>query len=179
MEFRLFKNWWLLTLKGLLAIGFGMVLLIKQYPLIKTSLVISFGGIVIASGIMIFSGAFLHKKNNPRWRLWLIEGLIDITLGTFFILETDFAKAFFLIFLALWAFGIGIVQILTSVRMATYMDRWWSMLIAGVFSIGFAVLAFINPFYTRFAMGATIGAACILFGLILVYTSRLLRNIYL
>jgi uncharacterized membrane protein HdeD (DUF308 family) len=179
MQIRLFKNWWLMTLKGLLAISFGVIVLIMRYPLIKSSLAISFGLILVASGGMIFSGAFLHRKMNPRWRLWLIEGAFDILMGAFFVLSPQMAKAFFLIFLALWAFIIGIIQIFTSFRMISYMNKWWTMLITGVFSILFSVLIFINPFYTSYNLSSIIGVSCVIFGLILVYTSRTLRDIYL
>jgi len=179
MQIRLFKNWWLMTLKGILAISFGIVVLIMQYPLVKSSLAISFGLIVIASGGMIFTGAFLHRKENPRWRWWLVEGIIDLLLGAFFVFKPHLAKAFFLIFLALWASVIGIIQIFTSFRMISYIENWWSMLLTGIFSILFAILVFINPFYAEYNMSSIIGASCIILGLIMVYTSRTLRDIYL
>lgn len=168
-----------MTLKGLLAIGFGMVVLIMNYPLIKKSLAISFGIIVLASGAMIISGAFLHKQSNARWRWWLIEGIIDILIGAFFVFKPQFAKAFFLLFLALWACIIGIIQVMTSFRMINYMKNWWSMLGTGIFSILFAILVFINPFYTSYSLGSIIGVSCIILGLMMVYTSRILREIYL
>ncbi len=179
MEMRLFKNWWLMTLKGLLAIGFGIVVLILQYPLIKSSLAVSFGILVLVSGIMIITGAFIHKRDSPRWMWWLIEGIIDIMIGAFFVFRPEMAKAFFLYFLALWACIIGIIQILTSFRMINYMERWWFMLLSGVFSILFAVLIFINPFYAKYNLISIIGVACIIFGLIMVFISRTLREIYL
>jgi uncharacterized membrane protein HdeD (DUF308 family) len=179
MQMKLFKNWWLMTLKGLLAIGFGIVVLIIQYPLIKSSLAVSFGTIVIASGMMIITGAFLHKKASPRWMWWLIEGIIDLLIGAFFVFRPDLAKAFFLYFLALWAAVTGVIQIFTSFRMMNYMDRWWLMLLSGLFSILFAVFVFVNPFYAKYNLISIIGVSCIIFGLILVFLSRTLRDIYL
>jgi uncharacterized membrane protein HdeD (DUF308 family) len=126
MEIRLFKNWWLMTLKGALAIGFGIILLIMQYPLIKSSLAISFGFILVASGGMIFTGAFLHRCDNPRWRLWLIEGAFDILLGAFSFFKPQMARAFFLIFLACGRLLLALSSMLTSFRMISYMERWWT-----------------------------------------------------
>ena len=164
MQIRLFKNWWLMTLKGVLAISFGAIVLIKQYPLIKSSLAVSFGILLFASAILIITGAFLHKKTNPRWVWWLVEGILDIIIGAFFVIKPDLAKAFFLYFLALWACIIGLIQILTSFRMIAYMERWWFMLLSGIFSILFAVLIFINPFYAKYYLFTIIGVACIIFG---------------
>jgi uncharacterized membrane protein HdeD (DUF308 family) len=179
MQIRLFKNWWLMTLKGLLAIGFGIYVLIRQDTLIRRSLALTFGFIVVASGLMILIGALSHRKINPRWRWWLVESVIDITIGAFFIFNPNLAKAFFLFFLALWAFIIGAIQILTSFRMVNYMETWWTMLLTGIFSILFAVLIFINPFYEQYNLSVVIGASCIIFGLIAAFTSRTLRDIYL
>ena len=179
MQIRLFKNWWLMTLKGVLAISFGIIVLIRHYPLVKSSLAVSFGILVLASGFMIITGAFLHKRTSPRWMWWLVEGILDIILGTFFVFKPDLAKAFFLLFLAIWASIIGLIQISTSFRMINYMDRWWFMLLSGVFSIMFAILIFINPFYAKYNLTSIIGVSCIIFGLIMVFLSRTLRDIYL
>jgi uncharacterized membrane protein HdeD (DUF308 family) len=179
MQIRLFKTWWLMTLKGILAIGFGIFVFIRHDPLIRSSLAVTFGIIVIASGAMICTGAFLHRKINPRWRWWLIESAIDMLIGAIFVFNSHLAKAFFLFFLALWAFIIGLIQIMTSFRMINYMENWWTMLITGIFSILFAILVFINPFYDQYNLSSIIGVSCVIFGLILVFTSRTLRDIYL
>lgn len=181
MQIRLFKNWWLMTIKGILAIGFGIMMLVRKNPMIKSSLAISFGILVIISGMLIITGALLHRKFNPRWRWWLIEGLIDLLIGGIFVVQHKHAKAFFLYFLAIWAFITAFIQIVTSFRMINYMDRWWSMLLTGIFSLLFAILIFFNPFYTKYnmAMSVIIGISCIIFGLIMVYLSRILRDIYL
>jgi uncharacterized membrane protein HdeD (DUF308 family) len=179
MQIRLFKNWWLMTIKGFLAIGFGIVMLVRKNPMIKSSLALSFGMLVIISGLLIITGAFLHRRINPRWRAWFIEGLIDLTIGAIFVVKPQLAKAFFLYFLAIWAFFTAFIQIVTSFRMINYMERWWLMLITGVFSVLFAILIFINPFYAKLNLGLIIGLSCIIFGVIMVYQSRVFRDIYL
>jgi uncharacterized membrane protein HdeD (DUF308 family) len=179
MRIRLFKNWWMMTLKGLLSISYGLIVVIRHYPLIKSSMAVSFGLILVGSGLMIIVGAFMHKSANPRWKWWLIEGAIDIVIGTVYVFKPDLAKAFFLFFLAIWAFAIGVIQIITSLRMINYMDRWWLMMLAGIFSLLFAILVFINPFYANFDLSLIIGFSCVVFGVIQVINSRILRNIYL
>lgn len=168
-----------MTLKGLLACGFGLMVIIRHDLSIKSSIAISFGILVVASGIMIISGAFLHKKINPRWRWWLVEGVFDILVGIFFVFSPNLAKAFFLYFLAIWAFAIGVIQIITSLRMTAYLDRWWTMMSTGIISILFAVFFFLNPLYNFFGISFIVGISCMLFGLILMFNSKILRNIYL
>jgi len=179
MQIKLFKNWWLMTLKGALAIGFGLIVLILQFPFVKRSLTTSFGFLVIASGLLILTGAILHKKSSPRWAWWLGEAIVDLALGTFFVIRPQWAGAFFLFFLAMWAFMTGILQVITSLRLRIYMNNWWILVITGLFSIMFAILIFINPFVGSIAVVTLIGISTIIFGIILVYISRTLKDVYL
>lgn len=179
MEIRLFKNWWLMTLKGILAVGFGLFILLFQYSIVTTFLAKIFGSIIVVSGILIIIGAFLHKQTNPRWVWWFIEGIVDISIGAVFVFKPQWAKAFILGIMALWACLIGILQIITAFRMNNYMSNWWNLLVGGIFSILFAILIFINPFYGTFAIVTILGFAAIIFGLMVIYMSRTLKDVYL
>ncbi|MBN1598019.1 MAG: DUF308 domain-containing protein [Bacteroidales bacterium] len=179
MRLRLFRSWWLMTLKGLLAISFGLMIFIKQYTLVKQSLALAFGILMLSSGVLIILGAFIHKKTNPRWVWWLIEGAIDILISLFFIIKPDWARALFLNVMAIWAVFLGIIQIITALRLITYMRNWWTLVITGVLSIALAVTAFFNPLYKEFAVVVVVGIFAVVFGLIMIYISRILRNVYL
>ena len=179
MEIRLFKNWWLMTIKGILAVGFGLYILLFQYSIVTTLIAKIFGIIIVISGLLIISGAFLHKSTNPRWVWWLIEGIVDLAIGAVFLFKPQWAKAFILGIMSLWACIIGVLQIITAFRMNTYMTNWWSLLAGGVFSILFAVLIFINPFYGTFTIVTILGAAAIVFGLMVIFMSRTLKEVYL
>jgi uncharacterized membrane protein HdeD (DUF308 family) len=180
MEIRLFKNWWLMTVKGILAVGFGLyIIVIFKYSIVTTFLAKIFGSIMLISGLMINTGAFLHKKTNPRWVWWLIEGVADIIIGALFLFKPQWAKAFILGIMAFWAFIIGLIQIITAIRMQGYMNNWWSLLVTGTFSILFAVLIFINPFYGKYPIVTIVGISAIIFGLIMIYMSKTLKEVYL
>jgi uncharacterized membrane protein HdeD (DUF308 family) len=169
-----------MTLKGALAIGFGLYVILAHFTLVKKSLALSFGVVVIVSGIMIITGAFLHKKSSPRWSWWLAEGIIDILIGAFFVVKPQWAAAFFLYLLAIWASSLGILQIATSFRLKAYMERWWLLIITGLFSILFAIFyVFLNPFVQSLAVVTVVGSSAIVFGIILVYLSRILKDVFL
>ena len=53
------------------------------------------------------------------------------------------------------------------------------MMITGILSILFAILFFLNPLYTLFKISFIVGISCVIFGMILLFNSRILRNIYL
>ena len=168
-----------MTLKGVLAIGYGVYILISQYTLVTTPLAKIFGIIVLLSGILIITGAFLHKKNNPRWAWWLVEGIVDVAIGLFFVFKPQWAKAFILGLMAVWACIIGLIQIITAMRLKSYTHNWWTLLITGVLSILVAVIIFINPFMAQLAKISFVAIASIVFGLIMAYLSHILKDIYL
>jgi uncharacterized membrane protein HdeD (DUF308 family) len=180
MEIRLFKNWWLMTVKGILAVGFGLyIIVIFKYSIVTTFLAKIFGFIMLISGLLINTGAVLHKKTNPRWIWWLVEGIVDIVIGALFLFKPQWAKAFILAIMAFWACIIGLIQIITAIRMKGYMNNWWSLLLTGIFSILFAVLIFINPLYGKYTIVTVVGLAAIIFGLIMIYLSKTLKDVYL
>ena len=179
MEIKLFRNWWLMTLKGVLAIGYGVYILISQFTLVTTLLAKIFGIIILLSGILIIVGSFLHKRSNPRWAWWLIEGIVDITIGLFFVFKPQWAKAFILAIMAFWACIIGLIQIITALRLKIYMHNWWTLVFTGVCSILVAVTIFINPFVEQMTKISVVAIASIVFGLIMTYLSHMLKDIYL
>jgi hypothetical protein len=46
------------------------------------------------------------------------------------------------------------------------------MLLTGIFCILFAILLLINPFYASYSLNSFIGVACLIFGLLMVYSSE-------
>lgn len=66
MEKKLYRNWWLLTLKGALAILFGILLV--SMPVGSLKLIVRWFGIIIAlGGIFLIFGAYSHKEHNNKW----------------------------------------------------------------------------------------------------------------
>ena len=66
MATNIYKNWWLLTLKGILAIIFGIFATFVPGVTLIT-LMIYFGLFIILSGIFLIVGSISHKKNNKKW----------------------------------------------------------------------------------------------------------------
>ena len=65
MEKKLFKNWWLLTIKGLIAILFGIILVSVPEESLKF-MVRWFGIIVALGGVFLIIGAYTHREHNRK-----------------------------------------------------------------------------------------------------------------
>ena len=198
---KLFKNWWLLSLKGILAIIFGIIVLAlrkETYSKLETifgeikfnlpmlnvpRIAPYFGLVIIVSGILIISGAITHKKSNQRWRWWLVEGSLDFMFGTFLIIlaffKPNYVGAIMIQIMALWITLIGTMQIISAFRLRDNMQNWWILLFTGLFSIMIGILLFINPFTgTNIGNLAVIGLFTILFGVLIVFISKKLKDVY-
>src|SRR6185436_2892709 len=70
------RNWWLLVLRGICAITFG-VLAFTWPGMTIGALVLLFGGYALADGILAFVAAFSNSTGTPWWIL-VLEGLVSV-----------------------------------------------------------------------------------------------------
>lgn len=119
MGIRLYKYWWLLSLKALLFFGSGFIILLRENPSFIFSS-FTFGGALVFSGIFLVTGSFLHKRFSYDWTWWLFEGLLDILTGVVLIFRPGESTLVFLILTGFWALLSSIILLITSVNIFYY-----------------------------------------------------------
>lgn len=156
---------WQLTIRGLALILFGIMALI--WPnLTVTVLAILFGVYALVDGIVSVVGAILNRKTSPNWTLLLIMGLISIIAGIFAISNPGVTSLALLYIIAVWALLIGLVSILTAVRLRREIEGEWVMIAAGVLSIVFGIALIVAPDAGAAALAWLIGAYAIILGIL-------------
>src|SRR5512135_2285555 len=75
-----FRSWWLLLLRGLAAIAFG-VLIWLQPTISLAALVLLLGDYTTADGALGVWTAVSGRKLHDDWVLLLLEGLVGIGIG--------------------------------------------------------------------------------------------------
>jgi uncharacterized membrane protein HdeD (DUF308 family) len=80
-----------------------------------------------------------------HWWLFLLRGVAAIVFGVLVLMWPGATVIALTAFIAAYALVDGIVVAGSAVRMRAIFDRWWILLIQGLVSIAFGVLAFINP----------------------------------
>jgi uncharacterized membrane protein HdeD (DUF308 family) len=106
-------NLWLVLIKGILMIVFGVWLL--QSPnenLQKLSMI--FGLLILAGGLLEISLAFNNRKTNSKWEWTLISGVFDILLGAFLMANPDFILLLITLLISLWLFFRGVLLLRTA-----------------------------------------------------------------
>lgn len=156
------KNWWLIAVRGVLAIIFGILALASPYIVIF-SLITFFAFFAILSGFFILTLAFLGETDNKGLRI--IEGLIFLGAGILVLFNPVSALGGIMIFIAAWAILSGIIHIIGAVKMRKVITNEWLMILNGIVSIIFGILLAGNLIQGAGVMLMVFGAFAILSGI--------------
>lgn len=134
----LFRNWWLLGIKGILTLVFGLIALtlkdINQIKIVKYFCII-----ILSSGILLAFGSFFNRRTKPYWRWWFFEGLFDISIGLIIVYMLSHrrieAMANYTEIIAVWALVFGMIQIFTAFRFKKLSLTWFAMFFSGLLAI--------------------------------------------
>lgn len=80
-----------------------------------------------------------------HWWLFLFRGIAAIAFGVLTLLWPGATLLVLMAFIAAYALVDGGVTLVYTFRLRPLFDRWWVLLIQGVISVAFGVLAFIQP----------------------------------
>jgi uncharacterized membrane protein HdeD (DUF308 family) len=162
------KNWWLIAVRGVLAIVFGILSLASPYIVIF-SLITFFAFFAILSGFFILTLAFLGETDNKGLRI--IEGLIFLGAGIVVLLNPVSALGGIMIFIAAWAILSGLIHIIGAIRMRKVITNEWLLILNGVISIVFGILLAGNLIQGAGVMLMVFGAFAILSGIFSIMLS--------
>jgi uncharacterized membrane protein HdeD (DUF308 family) len=162
------ENWWLLLLRGIAAIAFGLLAFL--WPgLTLLTLVFLWGIYAIADGILALWAAIASKGGEiaPRW--WLaVVGIAGILAGTLAFVWPGMTALVLLMFIASWAIVIGVLQIWGAIRLRKEIEGEWLLALSGVLSIAFGVIMFAQPGAGALAVVWLIGWFAILAGCVYI-----------
>ena len=167
------RNWWLMLLRGLAAIGFGILVFAKPGVSLQV-LVYLFGVYVLVEGILGVSLAVQARNTIDSWGVLLLWGLLGVTVGILAFIKPDITALALLFYIALWAIATGVLEIAVAVRLRELITNEWLLILAGVASVAFGVLLIARPDAGALAVLSLIGAYAIVFGvLVLIFAFRI------
>jgi uncharacterized membrane protein HdeD (DUF308 family) len=169
------KNWWLILLRGICAILFG-VLAFAWPGVTLVTLVVLYGAFALADGVLAVAAAITGGAAAPRW--WLaVVGLAGIAAGLLTFLWPGVTALVLLVFIALWAIVTGVLQIVGAIQLRKEIDNEWLLIVGGVLSVLFGLAVLVRPGAGALALIFVIGAFAIAYGIILVaFAFRLRRH---
>jgi uncharacterized membrane protein HdeD (DUF308 family) len=174
MVHALAKNWWLLLLRGIAAIVFG--LLAFAWPgLTLLTLILFYGAFALVDGVLAIVAAITGGAPAPRW--WLaIVGLLGIAAGLLTFLMPGLTAVVLLLFIAGWAIATGVFQIIGAIKLRKEIDNEWLLILGGIISVLFGVSMMVAPGAGALALVWVIGAYSVVIGAIFVALAFRLRK---
>lgn len=174
------RYWWVLLLRGVLAIGFGIVALI--WPAITVlALVIVFGAYALVDGILDVVVGVGGRAGETRLggadRVWLVlMGLLGIGAGLIAFFWPQITAIALLWVIAFWAIVSGLLEIATAWRLRAELDNEWMWVLAGVLSIALGVVLMVQPTAGALALVLWIGIFAIAWGVALAILAFRVRS---
>jgi len=170
------RHWWVLLVRGLLAIAFGLIAWF-QPEITAASLVLLFGVFAFSDGVFAIWQAFSGRNDHDDWWVLLLEGLLGIGAGllTFFVpVVTAIAL---LVFIAAWAIARGLMQIIVAIRIRKEIEGEWILILGGLASLVFGVILLTNPEAGALGLLWVIAFYAITIGVILVALALRVRKV--
>jgi uncharacterized membrane protein HdeD (DUF308 family) len=169
------NNWWLVALRGLLAIVFGVVAFAMP-GITLLALVYLFGAYALADGIIeLIAGYKMRDGDKPVWPIVVI-GILGIIAGVLTFFWPGVTALVLLAFIAAWALVTGVFQIIAAIRLRKEIQHEWLLILSGVLSVLFGLAMLIFPGAGALAVIWVIAAYAIVFGVLLLILGFNLRK---
>ena len=169
------RNWWLVVLRGLLAILFGVIAIFWP-SLTFLILVLMFGIYAMVDGVFAMLTGVVSSHYSPRWWVFLLEGVVSFAAGLIAILRPGLAAFALIAVIAIWAILTGILEIAAAIRLRREITNEWMLAFAGFVSIVLGVLLFFQPAAGGLVITLMIGSYALIFGIVLVILGFRLRK---
>lgn len=162
-----FRHWWAIALRGVLAILFGLLAIFWPRPTLEV-LVICFGAFALVGGIFAVVVALGDWGVHARWGMLLAEGLFGIAVGLLTFFWPLITALVLLYLIATWAIVTGVLEIAVAAWMHRAVGNEWMLLLGGVASLLFGGLLAALPGVGLLALTWLIGIYALVFGVLLV-----------
>lgn len=156
------RRWWMLLIRGVLAILFGLAAF--TWPSLTLLVLITIFGIyAFIDGVLA-----LVIGIHARWWILVAVGVAGILIGLIAFFRPGLTALTLLLFIAVWAVLRGAIELFAAVQLRKVIANEWALIIAGLCSVAFGVLLFARPAAGALAVIWIIGAYALIVGVFLV-----------
>ena len=169
-------NWWLIVVRGVLALLFGVLAFIVPGATLAT-LVILYGAYALVDGIFaLIVAAKAPQGSDGRGTLALL-GILSAAAGAVTFVYPGVTAVGLVYIIGAWALLKGMVEISAAIQLRKQISNEWLLALAGVASVAFGVLLFINPSAGALSLVWIIGFYAVLYGMTLLVLAYKLRRL--
>jgi uncharacterized membrane protein HdeD (DUF308 family) len=170
------RHWWMVALRGLIAVLFGIAALV--WPRIALEvLVLLFGAFALVDGVIAIIVAIHSRHIFTDWWVWLLEGLAGLAAGVAAFAWPGLTERVLLYVIATWAIITGVFEIIAAIGLREILERVWLLVLDGILSVILGLLLVIRPAAGALALTWVIGLYAIIAGLLLFVLAFELRKL--
>jgi uncharacterized membrane protein HdeD (DUF308 family) len=161
------RNWWLLMLRGVAAIAFGMLAFVWPGPTLAV-LVIFFGAFMLVDGVFSLWAAVTGRgETMQRW--WLaLAGALGVAIGLMTFFWPGVTTLTLILFIGAWSLVRGIFEIVGAIQLRKEIDNEWMLILGGALSVIFGLGVLVLPGAGALALVWLIAIYAIAFGVMMV-----------
>jgi uncharacterized membrane protein HdeD (DUF308 family) len=174
MSANLAENWWLVILRGVLAIIFGVIALMMPVATMLALLLI-FAAYMFFDGVLAIASAVRNARKGESWGLLVLQGILSLAVAAVTVAWPGITLIAYVLLVAAWALVSGTLMIAAAVQLNKDHGRWWLGL-GGVLSIIWGILLIIAPLIGALVMTWWLGIWAMIFGTSLIALGFKLRS---
>jgi uncharacterized membrane protein HdeD (DUF308 family) len=168
--------WWLVLLRGILAILFGLFALFAPGTALL-ALVFVFAAYAVLDGVTALLVGIRHRKDDPHWGWHVVQGVVSVLAGIIAFVLPGVTVLAILFVIAFWSIVGGIAEVVESFMMRKRGSEGWGwMLAAGIVSVLFGIVLLVSPGAALITLLWLVGVYAIVFGVIIVVWAVRLRR---
>jgi uncharacterized membrane protein HdeD (DUF308 family) len=167
-------HWWLLRLRGVAAIVFGL-LVFHFGDETRRALTYLWGAYSVADGVLVLWFAVTGKAGTPRQWLGLV-GLAGLASAAMAFTMPAVVAAWLIVFVAAWAIVTGMMQVAGAIQLRKVVEADWILALDGLMAIAFGVALVAWPRVAGLALVWLVGWFGVLLGGLYVAIGYWLRR---
>jgi uncharacterized membrane protein HdeD (DUF308 family) len=171
--------WWVMLLRGILAIGLGLFAFLKPACML-VGIVQVMGLFFLLDGVLLIISAIKGHTGGSRW-LTLLGGVFCILAGVAIfsspLFSTLVTGAVVIYLMAFFVLLTGILRIVTAMRVWKTSDHNWLLLVEGIVGIIFAVILIESPIASAVVLMQIVGVIAIILAITMIILAFGLRKL--
>jgi uncharacterized membrane protein HdeD (DUF308 family) len=160
------RNWWLLVVRGLLAILFGIIAFV--FPGLTLAVLVAFvGAYLLVDGASMLV-ALVRGDPVARRSAWSVGiiGVLGVVAGIGAFLWPQITALSLLYLTAAWAIVMGVFQVVAAISLRREIEGELWLGIGGLLTIAFGVLLIVNPGAGLLSLTWLVGVWAVMFGIV-------------
>ena len=169
----LIGNWWVLALRGVVAILFAIIAFTKP-GMTAEVVILLFGVYAFIDGIFALVAGLRAARRHRHSAALLFEGILNIPIGVIVFVLPGPALVALIYLIALWAIVTGVALVAAGIAL-TRLSGELLLVVCGLLSILLGIVLLVQPEVGIVALSWWLGAYALLFGIILLSAAFRIR----